>query len=255
MKNRKMLVPANKEPEVVEVVRPIVEREVVIKGMEPNILIAQNHVALIPNPNNSFPVFLRSMVNHDQKEQYVLAESLFNAFTDKLIFLLTDVYMSALNVCIADGIISPAIVDIKDFRPDFIVNRSEIESDIALCATRYSQNLFNKLYQYAVFGRNSDTEDPNELINYLNTVVSSSSNLITHHIATYYNDMITSGGIAYGSYSHMQNLGLYDNAYREDNVIGSLFGIEEDVKKNNEFIEYTQGLCKGVSGMFEFEEE
>ena len=73
MKNRKMLVPANKEPEVVEVVRPIVEREVVIKGMEPNILIAQNHVALIPNPNNSFPVFLRSMVNHDQKEQYVLA--------------------------------------------------------------------------------------------------------------------------------------------------------------------------------------
>lgn len=242
-----------KQQNEVEVVNPIVKREVIVKGAEPNILVSQDRALFEITPNNLSPIFTTFDNCPTPSHAYYHREALLDYITQKFIFLLTDVYIAALNKCLEDTIINPKVVDARYFKPDFVVGRHEIEADIAFCTTRYCQDLFNKLYTYAVFG--CVFEKPEMIVEYLNRSISDFSNLITFHISNYYNEMITVVGIYGKNYSQIELVGKYDEAYKNENIVGENFGNKELIEMNNKFLERARMEYDSIVAEYEFEDK
>lgn len=216
-----------------EAVAAPVTKLVPIRTCNPNILIAQNSIVNAPTVHNAMGFFVADHNFDKMNGKYAMH----NILNNKLNFLITDVFLSCLNTCVNIGLIDLRVVDINDFTFNGFVNIHMIEDRLELTVAEICQELFSNLYKYCMFGRR--TEDPAEaesIVLKLNQIVGNSSNIITHHLAGYYNEITAFDAMVEHNISMLDTIGDYDNAYK-NNILGQVFIGEELLERTDSVIE------------------
>lgn len=223
-----------------------VEAIVPIRALAPNLLIGQGGVIRHQTPFNAMGIYVADAA--DTIEEKGGWSPLYNLMLgiayDKLQFLLTDAWMSALNTCINSGLIDYNKVDIKDF--SYIPVNTDIRNveNIGVIAATVCSRLFSVLYKYAILGRRSSPEEAREIVDYLNMVVANVSNIAIHHLTGYYNEVMALRSMSDHDISKIEKIGAYDNAYATENLFGELFLEKEDLERNNAIIEQDVNLTR-----------
>jgi len=217
-----------------------VEKIVPVRALSPNILIGQGGVVRHETPFNSMGIYMGDVsTSLEEKGGWTkLYNNMCGAAYDKLQFLLTDVFMSALNTCINSGLIDYDKVDLHEFSYIPVNARICSLTDIGALSHMLCCKMYASLYKYAIFGRHSSPEEATEIVEYLNRIVANCSNIIIHHLVGYHNEMTALRAMSYHNEDLVEEIGQYDEAYKTENLLGEIFLEPEEVERTNKVIEF-----------------
>lgn len=213
-------------------VRPITKLEVGNVAACPDLFTAGLSTRYDTNPNSLIGIGYQ-YINHakTEKEERVSYNLTSIAINNRLLIGLTDVYLGALNTCIDNHLIDPNVVNIERFCP-MSIDFADFSSNVDYVGLLYCQDLFNKLYSYAMF--NAYHKNTGEVVNKINEVIGLYSGVILYHLSKYVNNMLMLVASRSKEQKFLDAIGAYDNMYADSNIVGNiLIGNDDELLNDN----------------------